>query len=40
MIEKVVDRMYAEIDDNRFLEVTYANGDKESCTSRTSTPGP
>jgi proteasome-associated ATPase len=29
MIEKVVDRMYAEIDDNRFLEVTYANGDKE-----------
>ena len=29
MIEKVVDRMYAEVDDNRFLEVTYANGDKE-----------
>ena len=29
MIEKVVDRMYAEIDDNRFLEVTYQNGDKE-----------
>ncbi|OBJ73583.1 proteasome ATPase [Mycobacterium sp. 1274756.6] len=29
MIEKVVDRMYAEIEDNRFLEVTYANGDKE-----------
>ncbi|MEO8814952.1 MAG: proteasome ATPase [Mycobacterium sp.] len=29
MIEKVVHRMYAEIDDNRFLEVTYANGDKE-----------
>jgi len=29
MIEKVVDRMYAEIDENRFLEVTYANGDKE-----------
>ncbi|MFC4373877.1 proteasome ATPase [Nocardia halotolerans] len=29
MIEKVVDRMYAESDDNRFLEVTYANGDKE-----------
>jgi proteasome-associated ATPase len=29
MIDKVVDRMYAEIDDNRFLEVTYANGDKE-----------
>ncbi|WP_051461652.1 proteasome ATPase [Tomitella biformata] len=29
MITKVVDRMYAESDDNRFLEVTYANGDKE-----------
>ena len=29
MIEKIVDRMYSEIDDNRFLEVTYANGDKE-----------
>ena len=29
MREKVVDRMYAEIDDNGFLEVTYANGDKE-----------
>ncbi|EID15344.1 ATPase AAA [Mycolicibacterium phlei RIVM601174] len=29
MIQKVVERMYAEIDENRFLEVTYANGDKE-----------
>ncbi|GGG10122.1 proteasome-associated ATPase [Rhodococcoides trifolii] len=29
MIERVVDRMYAETDENRFLEVTYANGDKE-----------
>lgn len=29
MIERVVERMYAEQDDNRFLEVTYANGDKE-----------
>ncbi|NNH69391.1 proteasome ATPase [Nocardia uniformis] len=29
MIEHVVDRMYAESEDNRFLEVTYANGDKE-----------
>ncbi|MFV0493972.1 proteasome ATPase [Mycobacterium sp.] len=29
MIAQVVERMYAEIDDNRFLEVTYANGDKE-----------
>ncbi|GGC54167.1 proteasome ATPase [Hoyosella rhizosphaerae] len=29
IIERVVERMYAESDDNRFLEVTYANGDKE-----------
>ena len=29
MIQATVERMYAEIDDNRFLEVTYANGDKE-----------
>ncbi|EGD56190.1 proteasome ATPase [Gordonia neofelifaecis] len=29
MIQRVVERMYAESDDNRFLEVTYANGDKE-----------
>ncbi len=29
MIERVVERMYAESDENRFLEVTYANGDKE-----------
>jgi len=29
MIERVVERMYAETDENRFLEVTYANGDKE-----------
>ena len=29
MIEKVVDRMYAEKEENRFLEVTYAGGDKE-----------
>ena len=29
MIQAVVDRMYAESDENRFLEVTYANGDKE-----------
>ncbi|MDQ5982598.1 MAG: proteasome-associated ATPase [Patescibacteria group bacterium] len=29
MIEKAVDRMYSKVDDNRFLEVTYANGDKE-----------
>jgi proteasome-associated ATPase len=29
MIEKTVDRMYAPSDENRFLEVTYASGDKE-----------
>jgi len=29
MIEKTVDRMYTESDENRFLEVTYANGDRE-----------
>ncbi|WP_031470440.1 proteasome ATPase [Sciscionella sediminilitoris] len=29
MIQHTVDRMYAESDENRFLEVTYANGDKE-----------
>ncbi|MFT3715155.1 MAG: proteasome ATPase [Gordonia sp. (in: high G+C Gram-positive bacteria)] len=29
MIERIVERMYAETDENRFLEVTYANGDKE-----------
>ncbi|MEO7124537.1 MAG: proteasome ATPase [Nakamurella sp.] len=29
MIQHTVERMYVENDDNRFLEVTYANGDKE-----------
>jgi proteasome-associated ATPase len=29
MIQRAVERMYAETEDNRFLEVTYANGDKE-----------
>lgn len=29
MIQHTVERMYAETEDNRFLEVTYANGDKE-----------
>ncbi len=29
MIQRAVERMYSESDDNRFLEVTYANGDKE-----------
>ena len=29
MIQTVVERMYSETEDNRFLEVTYANGDKE-----------
>ena len=29
MIQRSVERMYSEEDENRFLEVTYANGDKE-----------
>ncbi|MEV0234353.1 proteasome ATPase [Nonomuraea sp. NPDC050786] len=29
MIQSVVERMYTESEENRFLEVTYANGDKE-----------
>jgi len=29
MIQTTVERMYTETDENRFLEVTYANGDKE-----------
>jgi proteasome-associated ATPase len=29
MIRATVERMYAETEENRFLEVTYANGDKE-----------
>ncbi|MEK9809030.1 MAG: proteasome ATPase [Candidatus Nanopelagicales bacterium] len=29
MIQRAIERMYSEDDDNRFLEVTYANGDKE-----------
>ncbi len=29
MIQRVVERMYDETEENRFLEVTYANGDKE-----------
>lgn len=29
MIQTTVERMYSETDENRFLEVTYANGDKE-----------
>jgi proteasome-associated ATPase len=30
MIQTTVERMYTESDENRFLEVTYANGDKET----------
>ncbi|THV33382.1 proteasome ATPase [Glycomyces buryatensis] len=29
MIQAVVERMYSEVEENRFLEVTYADGDKE-----------
>ena len=30
MIQRVTERMYDETEENRFLEVTYANGDKET----------
>jgi proteasome-associated ATPase len=30
MIQHTVERMYSESEENRFLEVTYANGDKET----------
>ncbi len=30
MIQRTVERMYAESEENQFLEVTYANGDKET----------
>jgi proteasome-associated ATPase len=30
MIQRIVERMYDETEENRFLEVTYANGDKET----------
>ena len=30
MIRRTVERMYVESEENRFLEVTYANGDKET----------
>jgi proteasome-associated ATPase len=30
MIQRTVERMYSESEENRFLEVTYANGDKET----------
>ena len=36
MIEKTVEQMYEPTERNRFLEVTYASGDKGICTSRTS----
>ncbi len=29
MIQRAVERMYSETEENRFLEVTYANGDKD-----------
>jgi proteasome-associated ATPase len=30
LIQRIVERMYDETEENRFLEVTYANGDKET----------
>ena len=38
MIQRTVERMYSESNENRFLEVTYANGDKEVLYFGTSTP--
>src|SRR5512133_385768 len=32
MIQRAVERMYTESEENRFLEVTYANGDKEALS--------
>ena len=29
MVQRVVERMYSDLEENRFLEVTYANGDRE-----------
>jgi len=40
MIERTVDEMYRTDEANQFLEVTYQNGDKRRCTSRTSAPEP
>ena len=40
MITDTVEEMYRLDDDNRFLEVTYANADRGSSTSRTSPPAP
>ena len=36
MIEQTVAEMYLDDERNQFLEVTYQNGDKETCSSRTS----
>jgi proteasome-associated ATPase len=30
MVDRTIERMYAESEENRFLEVTYQNGDKET----------
>jgi proteasome-associated ATPase len=39
MINETVDRMYAQSPDNRFLEVTYTNGEKEVLYFRDFTSG-
>ena len=39
IIDEGVKRMYSDADENRFLEVTYANGDKEVLYFKDSTPG-
>ena len=40
MIQRTVEAMYTESEENRFLEVTYQTATRRSCTSRTSTPAP
>jgi len=40
IIEKTVAEMYREDDENRFLEVTYQNGDKEILYYRDFASGP
>jgi proteasome-associated ATPase len=40
MVAATVDKMYGLSEENRFLEVTYANGDKEVLYSRTSPRAP
>jgi hypothetical protein len=40
MIQRTVERMYTESEENRFLEVTYANGDNEVLSGRPASSPP